>query len=85
MTERCVTAERVVVQVLGGDCHSPIGALAEIEEGEITIRAAIGSTGGNPPILRAWASAGVEHLDSAVGDLLKSLSDQHVETFLGKS
>jgi hydroxymethylbilane synthase len=27
-TERCVTAERVIVQALGGDCHSPIGALA---------------------------------------------------------
>ena len=40
-TERCVTAERVIVAALNGDCTSPIGALAEIVENEMTLRVAV--------------------------------------------
>lgn len=81
-TERCVTAERVIVAVLGGDCHSPIGALAEIKDDEMTVRAAIGARGGVPPILRAIATGPADHIDSAVGEVLKSLSDQNVQAIL---
>jgi hydroxymethylbilane synthase len=81
-TERCVTAERVIVAALGGDCHSPIGALAEIEGGEMTLTAAIGSRGGNTPVIHAKAICPAEHSDGAVGDVLKLLSDQHVKDIL---
>jgi hydroxymethylbilane synthase len=83
-TERCVTAERVIVQALGGDCHSPIGALAECGDGKMTLRAAVGSKGGVPPILRASAQCPADACDGAVNDVLKSLSDQGVQAMLGQ-
>ena len=83
-TERAVTAERVIVQTLGGDCHSPIGALAEIDGEDMTLRVAIGSRGGEPPIIRALAACPCEHPDGAVGDVLKSLSEQNVQAMLGQ-
>jgi porphobilinogen deaminase len=83
-TERAVTAERVIVQTLGGDCHSPIGALAEINGEDMTLRVAIGSRGGEPPIIRASAACPCEHPDGAVGDVLKSLSEQNVQAILGQ-
>src|SRR5688572_21243750 len=75
-TERAVTAERVIVQTLGGDCHSPIGALGEIDGDDLKIRVAVGSRGGVPPIIRAAAECPCEHPDGAVGEVLKSLSEQ---------
>jgi hydroxymethylbilane synthase len=83
-TERAVTAERVIVQTLGGDCHSPIGALAEIDGQDMTLRVAVGSRGGAPPVIRASAECPCEHPDGAVGDVLKSLSEQNVQAMLGQ-
>ena len=83
-TEQCVTAERVIVQTLGGDCHSPIGALAEMEEGQITLRVRVGTRGGVPPVISASAVAPADHADGAVGEVLKSLSDQNVQSMLGQ-
>jgi len=81
-TERCVTAERVIVAALGGDCHSPIGALAQIEGDEMTFRAAVGSRGGSPPVARARAIGPSDHSDDAVAAVLKSLSEQNVTAML---
>jgi hydroxymethylbilane synthase len=81
-SEKCVTAERVVVAALGGDCHSPIAALAEIDGEKMTLRAAVGSRGGVPPVVRAVASGPVDPGDVAVGAVLKSLSDQNVQAIL---
>jgi hydroxymethylbilane synthase len=81
-SECCVTAERIIVAALGGDCHSPIGALAQIEDGEMTLRVAVGSKGGVPPVIRAVATGSSEHCDGPVGDVLKSLSEQNVQELL---
>ncbi|GAA0736222.1 hydroxymethylbilane synthase [Sphingomonas japonica] len=35
----CVTAERALLAELGADCHSAVGALATIADGELTLRA----------------------------------------------
>jgi hydroxymethylbilane synthase len=40
-THACVAAERRFLAAIGGDCHTPVAALAEIEEGEIRLRAQI--------------------------------------------
>lgn len=40
-THACVAAERRFLVGLGGDCHSPVAALARIEEGRIRLRAEI--------------------------------------------
>ena len=35
----CIAAERLLLAALGGDCRSPVAALAELEEGQIRLRA----------------------------------------------
>jgi len=45
-TSDCVQAERAVLEALGGTCHSPIAALAQIEGNSITLRAEILSPDG---------------------------------------
>jgi hydroxymethylbilane synthase len=81
-TERCVTAERVIVQALGGDCHSPIAALAECVEGDMLLRAAVGARNGNPPVIRASAQCPADRSDLAVQEVLKSLQEQNVSALL---
>jgi hydroxymethylbilane synthase len=82
-SEQCVTAERVIVQELGGDCHSPIGALAQCEGEEMTLRAVVGGRGGTLPIIRASAkSPACSSGDGAVEAVLKSLSEQNVQALL---
>lgn len=43
----CVIAERAVLKGLGGTCHSPIAALARLEQGQILLRAEILSSDGS--------------------------------------
>jgi len=52
-THEAVLAERAVVAHLNGDCHSPIGALAQISGDDMTLVAAVGARDGNPPVIRA--------------------------------
>jgi hydroxymethylbilane synthase len=82
-TRLCVTAERVLIAALGGDCHSPIGALARLEGDEMVLRAAVGSRGGAPPVIRASAAATLDRSDVAVAAVLKSLLEQNVQAMLG--
>jgi len=56
MTESCVTAERELVRLLEGDCHSPIAALAEVGQAGLTLRAAVGGRGGVTPVITAVAT-----------------------------
>lgn len=83
-TERCVTAERIVVAALNGDCHSPIAALAEIEAGEMTLRAAVGARGGDPPVVRASATCPLDRSDLAVQEVLTSLNSAGAQALLGR-
>ena len=41
VTHRCVSAERRLLRALGGDCRSPVAALAVMEQGRIRLRAEI--------------------------------------------
>jgi hydroxymethylbilane synthase len=81
-TEKCVTAERVVVAALGGDCHSPIAVLAEIDGDGMILRAAVGSRGGGLPVVRAVATCPANQSDGAVGAVLKALTEQNVQAML---
>ena len=55
-TARCVTAERAVNKILGGDCHTPIGAHATIHDDVMQLNAMIASLDGKK-IYRAHAAA----------------------------
>lgn len=59
-TAACVAAERAIVQALNGDCHSPIAALATIENGIIRLRASVGARDGNPPVIVAVGESTAE-------------------------
>lgn len=76
----CVAAERAFVQLLRGDCLSPIGALAAIEGDEITLKAAVGARAGEPPVLRAMAAGGDP--DGVAHECFHILAQQHVEALL---
>ncbi|MDB5721787.1 MAG: hydroxymethylbilane synthase [Alphaproteobacteria bacterium] len=45
-THLCVSAERRLLEGLGGNCHSPIGALATLEDSQIRLRAELMSPDG---------------------------------------
>ncbi len=40
-TETCVNAERAVLAALGGDCRTPLGALASLAEGRLFLDALV--------------------------------------------
>ena len=44
-TARCVTAERDFLKNLGGGCSLPLGARATIQNGQVTLRAALFQNG----------------------------------------
>jgi hydroxymethylbilane synthase len=52
-TSDCVRAERAVLEALGGTCHSPIAALAQIEGESISLRAEILSPDGREHVAMA--------------------------------
>ena len=51
MTSAAVRAERAFARALGGSCHSPVGALAEVRKGEVHLRAQILSEDGKVEIV----------------------------------
>ncbi|BAK64725.1 porphobilinogen deaminase [Sphingobium sp. SYK-6] len=51
-TEACVRAERALLLALGGSCHSPIAALAQLDGGRIRLRAQILSEDGSEQVSR---------------------------------
>ena len=62
----CVVAERAVVLALHGDCHSPLAVLAQASGNEIMLEAAVGASGGKPPVICAKATVPRADFKSAV-------------------
>ena len=59
-------------------------SLAQMKDGQISLRVVVGAKGGVPPIVSASAECPADHADGAVGDVLKSLSEQNVQAMLGQ-
>lgn len=74
VTAARVTAERELVKLLEGDCHSPIGAFAEVRGDQLILRAAVGGRDGIPPVVRAEASAPLENPLAAAQRVFHALS-----------
>ena len=49
-TSAAVRAERAFARALGGTCHSPVGALAEVDQGQVRLRAEILSEDGKDQV-----------------------------------
>jgi hydroxymethylbilane synthase len=78
----CVKWERSVVETLHGDCHSPIGVYATVEEekerggGRMRIRAAVAGRDGRPPVIRAEAVAETTREADAAREVVEKLNAQ---------
>ena len=81
-TATCVAAERALVKELDGDCHSPIAALATVQKSKLTLAAAVGARDGNPPVIRATASAKLASPQEAVKAVFADLTRQGVKKLL---
>ena len=82
-TAACVAAEREVVRLLDGDCHSPIAALASLDGETMTLRAAVGARDGDPPVVVAAATGLRADVDAVVAQVLAQLCEQGVVALLG--
>jgi hydroxymethylbilane synthase len=78
----CVAAERKLVHALQGDCHSPIAALATIQAGRMSLRAAVGARDGKPPVIQAEGRADRNDPESAVAQVFQSLLAQGAAALL---
>jgi hydroxymethylbilane synthase len=81
-THACVLAERSIVAAVNGDCHSPIGAVAQIIGNEVWMRAVIGRRDGAPPTISAQARMPVIDLSRAVNAVIERLREQGVDKLL---
>jgi hydroxymethylbilane synthase len=70
----CVLAERELVRLLEGDCHSPIAALVEPAAEGVRFNAAVGARDGNPPVLKAARTVQLPQISAAAGDLFSELA-----------
>jgi hydroxymethylbilane synthase len=77
-----VEAERAVVAALHGDCHSPIAALANIENAMLHLRAAVGRRDGDPPVIFARSHAPAAQSGQAVIAVVEQLHAQNVAALL---
>jgi hydroxymethylbilane synthase len=84
-TAQCVQAERAIVQMFNGDCHSPIGVYATISNEQLTVRAAIGARDGNPPVVSAEAQASTGASERALRHLFRVLCHQGAQELLSGS
>lgn len=74
ISARSVQIERQVVRLLGGDCHSPIGALATIEGDILHLEAALGAPGGQPPVRRGVRTGPLRTEYAIAADLCRELT-----------
>jgi hydroxymethylbilane synthase len=81
-TAACVDAEREVVRLLNGDCHSPIAALGIISGETMTLRVAVGAYDGMPPVLWAEASGNAADRMAIAASVTQSLAKQGVQQHL---
>ncbi len=72
----CVNAERVLVEKLKGDCHSPIAAWVTIENSSVRFRASVAARGGELPVLHAEVSGTKDRLPELVEAVFADLDRQ---------
>jgi len=82
-TAQAVAMEREIVQLLHGDCHSPIGALAEIEGDIVRLRAVVARRDGRPPVIRAEVTREIRLADSAAEGVVEALTQRGAVELLG--
>lgn len=71
-TAECVKAERACLETLGGDCHSPVAALASKSGDSITLRAQLYSEDGRDKVAReiTFAASKLQAVRDMTRDML---------------
>ncbi|MEO8965135.1 MAG: hydroxymethylbilane synthase [Gammaproteobacteria bacterium] len=77
----CVTAERALCRYLGGGCHVPIAAYAEIKGTEVTLRGLVANPDGTV-ILRAGETGSVDQVEALGVAVAQKLISQGAQTIL---
>lgn len=80
-TSLCVTAERTLVQALNGNCHSPIGAYANIKNNILTIHGLVASIDGKQ-VVRATVNGSVRQAEQLALDCANKLLAQGASLIL---
>ena len=80
-TAQCVMAERTVNRLLGGDCHTAVGAYAQIHQNKIHLSAMVGSIDGKI-ILRAETHGDIDDAVLCGERVAKDLLTQGAEKFI---
>ena len=62
-TDRCVQMERAFLKQIGGDCHTPVAAYCDINDGELELRAMYGSEAGSRLASARVTEADVNFID----------------------
>jgi hydroxymethylbilane synthase len=78
-TRLAVSAERAFLTALGGGCSLPVGALAEVREGEITLQGVIAAPDGNQKI--KLSASGKDPLQLGL-ELAKCALDQGARAYI---
>ena len=78
----CVSAERSVNEIIGGDCHTAIGAYAKIVNNQLVLNAMIGSENGTT-ILRASLEGKIPDAKRMGAEVAKILLQKGAEKFIG--
>lgn len=82
MTALCVDIEREIIEFLEGDCHSPIAALAKVNDQHLHVKAVVGARGGSLPIVKAECTANYCHPIEAIDQIVRQLSDLNAKQLL---
>jgi uroporphyrinogen III methyltransferase/synthase len=81
-TALCVRSERAVVLALQGDCASPIGAMAKVNNDRIELTAVVAAAGGKLPVITAKADLPVTQSQQALDAVIESLTRQGAHALL---
>ena len=81
-TAHTVAWERMVVQLLEGDCHSPIAALAELYDGKASLSAVVAARDGHPPLIRSRAANSVGDAGALASLVVAKLNRQGADKLL---
>jgi hydroxymethylbilane synthase len=77
-TSLCATAERKMLQILGGDCETAVGGLAEIHNNNLKLKAQLFADTGNESFEHELTGKDVDasYIGKVVGEKLLSLAGE---------
>ena len=81
-TATAVDMEREVIRLLKGDCHSPIGAYAQVIGEHMTLKANVAGRDGRPPVIWAETDVLAGHESGAAAIVVKDLLNQGARKLL---